>query len=568
MTATGKITRSILLLAVFTACFGSWCSTAFAVTADEPIAGYSMVTPAQLDAELSYVNPGHIHPEIAQLYVTWGSRFGIKADLAFSQMLHETNYLRYTGDVRSWQNNFAGIGATGGGNPGNYFPSAEAGVIAHYAHLAWYVYPNHVNEYCNSAWDPRHFGTTHRNTVRTLRDLGGQWAVPGVGYGDALALYATRIWNRSDPFYISFPIIGGIRLKWDSLNWAPGRPLNVEYSVTSANGQVLGQAQDFENGRVIWNPAGGVSWIHGAILAKYDQLGRETGDLGLPTSDEMDVSSVTGARESDFTHGRIYWGPGVGSYGVSDGAIMDKYLAGGGPAVYGIPTSDEYVAGGGKAQNMQKATLTWDGTGSPAYALVGGILDKYKATGGPTGSIGLAVSGEQDVAGVPGARESQFAGGRIFWGPGVGSYALKDDKGFLQMYINNGDAAYLGIPTSDDYPAWDGRGQNFQKAIFTWNPRNNAHYVRGGVMVKYQMTGGPAGYLHLIIDEEKPLSPSLPAHADAVAAIFENGRVYWSGTTGSHIVNGGVYVTYMSVGGPQGRLGLPITDESVSYTHL
>ena len=129
------------------------------------------------------------------------------------------------------------------------------------------------------------------------------------------------------------------------------------------------------------------------------------------------------------------------------------------------------------------------------------------------------------------------------------------------MYINNGDAAYLGIPTSDDYPAWDGRGQNFQKAIFTWNPRNNAHYVRGGVMVKYQMTGGPAGYLHLIIDEEKPLSPSLPAHADAVAAIFENGRVYWSGTTGSHIVNGGVYVTYMSVGGPQGRLGLPITDE-------
>src|SRR5665811_2303558 len=117
-------------------------------------------------------------------------------------MIHETNYLRYTGDVRPGQNNFAGIGATGGGNPGNSFVNAEAGVIAHYAHLAWYTFPNHVNEYCNSSWDPRHFGTTHRNTARTLRDLGGTWTVPGTGYGDALAVHVTRIWNLADPSYL------------------------------------------------------------------------------------------------------------------------------------------------------------------------------------------------------------------------------------------------------------------------------------------------------------------------------------------------------------------------------
>ncbi|MDO8736284.1 MAG: hypothetical protein Q7K29_04285, partial [Thermoleophilia bacterium] len=83
-----------------------------------------------------------------------------------------------------------------------------------------------------------------------------------------------------------------------------------------------------------------------------------------------------------------------------------------------------------------------------------------------------------------------------------------------------------------------------------------------------QMTGGPAGYLHLIISEEAALNPALPTHPEAVQAIFENGRVYWSLTTGSHIVNGGVYVTYMgycdagtSNCGPRSRLGLPITDE-------
>ena len=170
-------------------------ATAGAVSADEPLTGISGITPAQLEAELGSVNPGHINPDIAQLYVTWGYRFGIRADLAFAQMLHETDFLRYGGDVQPWQNNFAGIGATGGGNPGNSFATTEAGVIAHYAHLAWYVYPDHQNPYCNSAYDPRHFGGGHRNTVQSVRDLGGQWAVPGDGYGEAIADYATRFRN-------------------------------------------------------------------------------------------------------------------------------------------------------------------------------------------------------------------------------------------------------------------------------------------------------------------------------------------------------------------------------------
>ena len=170
---------------------------ALAITADEPLVGVSSVTPAQLEGELSSVNPGHIHGDIAQLYVIWGYRFGIRADLAFAQMLHETNFLRYGGDVGAWQNNFAGIGATGGGNRGNNFATAELGVIAHYAHLAWYVYPSHQNGWCSLDYDPRHFGPGHRYGVYNLRDLGGRWASPGIGYGDAIARYATGIWNFS-----------------------------------------------------------------------------------------------------------------------------------------------------------------------------------------------------------------------------------------------------------------------------------------------------------------------------------------------------------------------------------
>jgi len=41
----------MLILAILVGCFFSMAGTAEAVTADEPIAGYSMVTPAQLDAD-------------------------------------------------------------------------------------------------------------------------------------------------------------------------------------------------------------------------------------------------------------------------------------------------------------------------------------------------------------------------------------------------------------------------------------------------------------------------------------------------------------------------------------
>src|SRR5262249_27539666 len=63
---------------------------------------------------------------------------------AFFQMLVETNYLSYKtgsgrwGDVDPRQNNFAGIGTTGGGVPGDSFPDVSTGVLAQMQHLVAY----------------------------------------------------------------------------------------------------------------------------------------------------------------------------------------------------------------------------------------------------------------------------------------------------------------------------------------------------------------------------------------------------------------------------------------------
>lgn len=141
--------------------------------------------------------------ELARLYDEYCRRFGIRADVAWVQMCHETafGWALGQGDVRPEQNNFAGIGATGGGVPGNTFARAELGVIAHVVHLAWYAYPDHLDDdYCRwvvvptletpitTPGDPRHFvweGRPHRGGARTVLDLSEKWAV-GSAYGATL----------------------------------------------------------------------------------------------------------------------------------------------------------------------------------------------------------------------------------------------------------------------------------------------------------------------------------------------------------------------------------------------
>ena len=82
--------------------------------------------------------------DIARYYKMHGEAFGIRWDYAFFQMLLETNFLSYKtgsgrrGDVDPRQNNFAGIGTTGGGVPGDSFPDVSTGVKAQMQHLIAY----------------------------------------------------------------------------------------------------------------------------------------------------------------------------------------------------------------------------------------------------------------------------------------------------------------------------------------------------------------------------------------------------------------------------------------------
>lgn len=104
------------------------------------------VTPERLMSFLATRNR-NLDPrfrDIARLYKMHGEAWRVRWDYAFFQMAIETNFLTYLrpdgrrGDVDPRQNNFAGIGTTGGGVPGDRYPDVSTGVLAQIQHLVVY----------------------------------------------------------------------------------------------------------------------------------------------------------------------------------------------------------------------------------------------------------------------------------------------------------------------------------------------------------------------------------------------------------------------------------------------
>ena len=90
--------------------------------------------------------------KFCQLYINECKTEGVKVEVAFAQAMKETNFLKYGGDVSIGQYNFAGIGATGGGEPGNSFANVQTGIRAQVQHLKAYASEDAL---INNVVDPR-----------------------------------------------------------------------------------------------------------------------------------------------------------------------------------------------------------------------------------------------------------------------------------------------------------------------------------------------------------------------------------------------------------------------------
>jgi len=127
---------------------------------------------------------------IALMYVEEAKKEGINHDIAFSQMCLETGFLKFGGDVDPEQNNFCGLGVTGGGVKGLSFADKRSGIRAHIQHLKAYASTDNLNQ---ELVDQR-FHYVKRGIAKNVDDLAGKWAMDK-HYGNKIVNIISRIEN-------------------------------------------------------------------------------------------------------------------------------------------------------------------------------------------------------------------------------------------------------------------------------------------------------------------------------------------------------------------------------------
>ena len=161
----------------------------------------SCVSPERLMRFLTDRNPD-LHDryrDIAALYERHGEANDVRWDYAFYQMILETNYLKFRngsgrGDVNARQNNFAGIGTTGGGVPGDSFGTVSQGVLAQIQHLVVYSGERLENPIARRTRDVQDDVANRSKALGrpvTFRDLARRWATDR-RYGANIELIASR----------------------------------------------------------------------------------------------------------------------------------------------------------------------------------------------------------------------------------------------------------------------------------------------------------------------------------------------------------------------------------------
>ncbi|MHB8792717.1 MAG: N-acetylmuramoyl-L-alanine amidase [Thermoleophilia bacterium] len=378
---------------------------------------------------------------------------------------------------------------------------------------------------------------------------------------------ATMTWQSSLGAHV---VYGGIRGKYIQMGGASGYLGLATTDEIDVPGVAGARESDFQNGRIFWHASTGEHSVIGGINQLFGSLGGSA-FLGIPASDENDIPGVSGGRESDFSKGRIYYHPVTGTHEVY-GAILARYLQQGGPTgVLGMPTTGEIdVAGvaGAREGDFQRGRIFWSGA-TGEHAVYGGILAKYLEYGGPTSSLGLPVS-EEYTSGA--GRRSDFQGGFIYWDASVGAqvytgvattvtaestYEARDGNGTLLATVPAGQTAsvtYSGGTYSLQAPGVYHSGSSYirftasagimQVTSFhdvpSWNTSLDDNRFRGAIEVRYSAASSALWVVNELPVEHymkgiAETSSGTPAEFLKTMTVAARGYAVW------HLDHGGKY---------------------------
>jgi uncharacterized protein with LGFP repeats len=184
----------------------------------------------------------------------------------------------------------------------------------------------------------------------------------------------------------------------------------------------VGRYNHFEGGSIYWTASTGAREVRGAIRTTWQRLGSERSALGYPVTDELAVGDRRG-RISHFQHGSVYWTPSTGASEVR-GAIRGRWdRLGGVGGVLGYPVTNETGTpdGRGRFNHFERGSVYWSPT-SGAHDVRGAIRGQWAALGWERSRLGYPVSGEYAV---PGGQRSDFQGGSVFWDRRTGRTSVR-----------------------------------------------------------------------------------------------------------------------------------------------
>lgn len=163
----------------------------------DKIMSYGHASEVQLQLFLRNNNENAIvqFPDLPKLYREEATIEGVSHDIAFCQMCLETGFLHFGDDVKSEQNNFAGLGAIGGAPNAASFESARLGVRAHIQHLKAYA---SLEPLVQELEDPR-FRFVTRGIAPSIEQLSGRWSAD-LEYGNKIMAMLKRLYESAGLF--------------------------------------------------------------------------------------------------------------------------------------------------------------------------------------------------------------------------------------------------------------------------------------------------------------------------------------------------------------------------------
>lgn len=343
-------------------------------------------------------------------------------------------------------------------------------------------------------------------------------------------------------FYVSG--IGGAQIVLTQVNrafTAAGGPAGALGFPLGSSGAVAGGLrQDFQGGSLYVGPSTSGS-VAGWMRDAYVQTGGPGGPLGFPVAGQR---VVAGGLAQSFSNGTLYIS-GVGGARVVPSAVDAAYTNAGGPAALGFPVGDSAAVPGGYQQQLQSGSFYVSATTGASSTVTGWIQDIYLSSGGPGGSLGFPVAGQQIING---GLYQRFEGGSVLVS-GVGGVRI------VRGALNNGyvgaagPAGVLGYPTGDEAVVGGRARQQFQGGLLVSDGAASAWPVTGWIRDFY-VTADAAGQLGGPREVQRVVSGGL-------AQTFGGGSVYVSGVGGIRAVLGAVDIAYSGAGGPAGGLGFP-----------